>query len=278
MAALSAEHVDFLAIRDQDSGLIHLGGCDEGQLEESLDRLRAKIPGSFEVYQPEVGYRETISHAAEVDFKGMKEPVGGKQIYGVKLAICPLDVRFECQFENKAADSAVPKALVSAAERGVQSLFDSGACWGFPMTGLKATLLDGAHDFGDSHDVGDLSELTFEIATRAAFRRAFVKADPHVLEPISKLVVLTPDDTMGALMADLTGRRGQVLDAVSQEGRTTLEAFVPTAMLFGYSNSLKAMTRWRASFSTAFSHYQRVPDTPGDGPPWPEPASAALRP
>lgn len=272
IAALSADHAEFLAVRDRDSGAIHMGACDERQLEVNVARLRAKAPGGFDVGPPEVAYRESIGQAAEVSFKGMKTPVDGKRFACIKLAVSPLDVRFDYQFENKAAESAVPKALVPAVERGIQALLEGGVCWGFPMIGLKISLLDADHEFGS------LTELTLEFAARAAFRKAFLKADPHVLEPVSKVVVVTPDETMGALMADLTGRRGQILDTVSQEGQTTLEAFVPTAMLFGYSNTLRAMTQWHGSFSTAFSHYQRVPDTKGDGPPWSEPTSAALRP
>jgi len=269
IAELSGEHPRFMAIRDRESLSILLGACDNCQLEENLALLRGKIPGSCDVGALEVGLRETISQAAQAEHSHRDSD--GSRFARVKLAIEPLGARLDFRFENKAAGTAVPKNVVPGIERGLQSLLNGGLWSEYPLIGVKASLLDGACDDAAT------SATSFEVASRAAFREAVLKAAPILLEPVSKVLLVTPEDTKAALTADLENRRGRVTGMESRDGGIRLEALVPITHLLGYANSLAHMTQGRASYTVEFSHYERTHEMKGDGPPSPNPASAALR-
>ncbi len=250
---LSADHAQFIAVCDRESALILVGGCDECQLEKNLTLLRSKVLSDLHVDPPQVGFREAISQAAEVDYSHRKRTGRSSQFARVKFVIEPRDVRFDFEFENKAVRSAVPKEFIPGVERGVQSVLDRGVFSGFPMIGLKISLVDGAYDDVDS------SMMAFEIASRAAIREAALKAAPVLLEPILKVAVVTPEEYMGDVIADLNSRRGLISGTDSRDSTTTINAYVPVAGMFGYRNTLAEMARGRASFSVQFSHYERTP-------------------
>jgi elongation factor G len=152
----------------------------------------------------------------------------------------------------------VPKEYIPGVEKGIQSVLSSGPLAGFPMLGVKATLIDGAY-----HDV-DSSVLAFEIAARAAFREGMEKGRPILLEPIMKVEVVTPEDYMGDVIGDLNSRRGQVSGMDSRGNARVINAMVPLANMFGYVNTLRSMSQGRAQYTMHFDHYEQVPQAVAD--------------
>lgn len=268
---LTADHAQFMAILDQDSPVVLIGGCDERLLERNVGLLRRRVPCELHLDPPQVGYRETISKAVEVDYSHENPTGDAGQFARVRILIEPLEDGYGFQFENRTAAGAVPKKYIVGVEEGIQSLVDTGVLAGFPMVGLKVSLVDGAY-----RDV-DSSVLAFELASRAAFLEAIRKADPVLLEPVIKVEVATPEEYFGELIADLNGRRGSMSGMKPGEDDLTTVALVPAGQIFGFPNALAHLTRDRGSFSAQFSHYEKARSVPGDDPPWPEPGSAALR-
>lgn len=156
-------------------------------------------------------------------------------------------------FESKIVGGAVPKEYIPGVQKGIESVMGSGPLAGFPMLGVKATLIDGGY-----HDV-DSSVLAFEIAARAAFRDGAKKAGAQLLEPIMKVEVVTPDDYVGDVIGDLNSRRGQISGTEARGIATVVNAMVPLANMFGYVNTLRSMSQGRAQYTMQFDHYEPVP-------------------
>ncbi len=268
---LSTDHAQFMAICDRESAIVLIGGCDELQLEKNLILLRRKILCEVHVGPPQVGYRETIRTAAEVDYNHNIRTGGADQFARVKFLIEPLEAGFGFEFENKAVGGAIPKTYISGIERGVQGVLDAGVVAGYPMIDLKVNLVDGAYRDEDS------SVMAFEFASRAAFSEAARKATPVLLQPIVKVEVVTPEDCMGDVIGDLNSRQGLILGMDTRDNVTTFHACVPAAQMFGFSNVVVRLTQDRASFSVHFSHYEKVRSISNDDPPPSEPATTALR-
>ncbi len=268
---LSADHAQFMAILDRDCSAVLIGGCDERLVEENLNLLRSKFSCDVQVEAPQVGYRETICKAVEVDHTYKRQSGGAGEFARVEIVVEPLEDKFEFEFENKVVGDAIPKKYIAGVEKGISVARSEGPIAGFPMVGMKVSLVDGAH-----HDL-DSSALAFEIASRSAFREAVDKADSVLLQPILKIEAITPEEYSGGLMGELGSRRGTVLGTESEDDAFTISAYVPAAQMFGFASSLAQITHGRASFSVLFSHYERVHSPPSDDPLWPEPAAAALR-
>jgi elongation factor G len=164
-------------------------------------------------------------------------------------------------FENNVADGSVPTKFTPGVEKGLESMLGCGVLAGFPVVDLKVTLVDGAH-----HEV-DSSALAFELATRAALREALQKAGPVLLEPIMKIEVVTPEDATVGVIADLNARRGQIQGQDMRGNANVINAIVPLANMFGYAESLRAMSQRRATFTMRFDHYAPAP-LPDDDPPF----------
>jgi elongation factor G len=156
-------------------------------------------------------------------------------------------------FESKIVGGSVPKEYIPGVQKGIESVMGAGPLAGFPMLGVKATLIDGAY-----HDV-DSSVLAFEIASRAAFREGAQKAGAQLLEPIMKVEVVTPEDYVGDVIGDLNSRRGQISGTEARGIATVVNANVPLANMFGYVNSLRSMSQGRAQYTMQFDHYEPVP-------------------
>jgi elongation factor G len=202
---------------------------------------------------PQVAYRETITRQAEIDYTHKKQSGGSGQFARVKIVFEPNEEGEDFAFESKIVGGNVPKEYIPGVEKGIQSVMDSGPVAGFPMLGVKATLMDGAY-----HDV-DSSVLAFEIAARAAFREGAQKAGAQLLEPIMKVEVVTPEDYMGDVIGDLNSRRGQIAGTETRGVDTVISAMVPLANMFGYVNSLRSMSQGRAQYTMHFDHYEPVP-------------------
>jgi elongation factor G len=194
-----------------------------------------------------------VSKTADIDYTHKKQTGGSGQFARVKLLVEPNEQGAGYEFVNKVVGGNVPKEYVPGVEKGVKSVIDAGILAGFPILDVKCTLIDGA-----AHDV-DSSVMAFEIASRAAFREAALKAGPKLLEPMMKVEVVTPEDYVGGVIGDLTSRRGQVRGQESRGNATVINAMVPLANMFGYVNTLRSMSQGRAQFTMQFDHYAQVP-------------------
>jgi len=249
---LAAEDPSFRVKSDEESGQTIIAGMGELHLDIIVDRMRREFKVEANIGQPQVAYRETITRQAEIDYTHKKQSGGSGQFARVKIVFEPHEGE-DFIFESKIVGGAVPKEYIPGVQKGIESVMGAGPLAGFPMLGVKATLIDGAY-----HDV-DSSALAFEIASRAAFREGAQKAGAQLLEPIMKVEVVTPDDYMGDVIGDLNSRRGQIAGTEARGVATVVNAMVPLANMFGYVNTLRSMSQGRAQYTMQFDHYEPVP-------------------
>ncbi len=249
---LAAEDPSFRVKSDEESGQTIIAGMGELHLDIIVDRMRREFKVEANIGQPQVAYRESITKTAEIDYTHKKQSGGAGQFARVKIIFEPHDGD-DFIFESKVVGGAVPKEYIPGVQKGIESVMGSGPLAGFPMLGVKATLIDGGY-----HDV-DSSVLAFEIAARAAFRDGAKKAGAQLLEPIMKVEVVTPEDYVGDVIGDLNSRRGQISGTEARGIATVVNAMVPLANMFGYVNTLRSMSQGRAQYTMQFDHYEPVP-------------------
>ena len=230
-------------------------GIGEQQLEVLVETLKNKYKVEIELSRPKVAFRETIRGTSDVEYKYKKQSGGHGQYGDVKMSFEPSgDLETPYVFEEKVFGGAVPKNYFPAVEKGVQECVQKGPLAGYPVVGVKATLLDGSY-----HPV-DSSEMAFKMAATLAFKKAFMEANPVLLEPIASLKVTVPDKFTGDVMGDLNRRRGRVLGMNSNHhGKQIIEADIPMSELFGYNTDLRSMTGGIGEFSYEFSRYEQAP-------------------
>ena len=250
---LAAEDPSFQVSTDIESGQTIMKGMGELHLDILVDRLKREFKVEANIGAPQVAYRETISHDAEIDYTHKKQSGGSGQFARVKMVIKPTEPGEGYSFESKIVGGSIPREYIPGVEKGVKSVMDSGPLAGFPVIDFKVELIDGAF-----HDV-DSSVLAFEIASRAAMREGLRKAGAKLLEPVMKVEVITPEEYTGGIIGDLTSRRGQVTGQDSRGNAVAIAAFVPLANMFGYINNLRSMSSGRAQFTMQFDHYEPVP-------------------
>ncbi|WP_202149040.1 elongation factor G [Candidatus Sarmatiella mevalonica] len=238
-----------------ESGQTVIEGMGELHLEIIVDRMKREFKVEVNIGAPEVSYKETITKACEIDYTHKKQSGGAGQFARIKLLFEPVESAADFTFESKIVGGAVPKEYIPGVEKGLLAIKDTGVLAGYPMTGFKATLLDGAF-----HDV-DSSVLAFEIAAKAAFREGIPKGGPKILEPVMKVEVITPEDYVGDVIGDLSSRRGQLKDvSPAPTGNAQIvTAFVPLAEMFGYINTLRSLSQGRAQYSMVLESYEQVP-------------------
>ncbi|AGF76033.1 elongation factor G [Bartonella vinsonii] len=249
---LAAEDPSFRVKSDEESGQTIIAGMGELHLDIIVDRMRREFKVEANIGQPQVAYRESITKTAEIDYTHKKQSGGAGQFARVKIIFEPHEGD-DFLFESKIVGGAVPKEYIPGVQKGIESVMGSGPLAGFPMLGVKATLIDGGY-----HDV-DSSVLAFEIAGRAAFRDGAKKAGAQLLEPIMKVEVVTPEDYVGDVIGDLNSRRGQISGTEARGIATVVNAMVPLANMFGYVNTLRSMSQGRAQYTMQFDHYEPVP-------------------
>ncbi|CBI76621.1 elongation factor EF-G [Bartonella clarridgeiae 73] len=249
---LAAEDPSFRVKSDEESGQTIIAGMGELHLDIIVDRMRREFKVEANVGQPQVAYRESITKVAEIDYTHKKQSGGAGQFARVKIIFEPHGGD-DFIFESKIVGGAVPKEYIPGVQKGIESVMGSGPLAGFPMLGVKATLIDGGY-----HDV-DSSVLAFEIAARAAFREGAKKAGAQLLEPIMKVEVVAPEDYVGDVIGDLNSRRGQISGTEVRGIATVVNAMVPLANMFGYVNTLRSMSQGRAQYTMQFDHYEPVP-------------------
>jgi len=253
LARLAQEDPSFRVFVDEESGQTILRGMGELHLDIKVDILRRTYKVEANIGAPQVAYRETLTKAVEIDYTHKKQTGGSGQFARVRIAFEPLAAGSGFIFENEVVGGAVPKEYVPGVEKGLNASRENGVLAGFPLIDFKATLVDGAY-----HEV-DSNVLTFEIASRAAFRELKERKAVKLLEPVMKVEVVTPDDFMGGVIGDLNSRRGQVQGTDQRGNAQVITAIVPLANMFGYVNNLRSMSQGRASYSMTFDHYEDVP-------------------
>ena len=253
LSRLAMEDPSFKVSSDPDSGQTIIKGMGELHLDIIVDRLRREFKVDANVGNPQVAYRETITKSCDIEYTHKKQSGGAGQFAKVKIKFEPMEGYTGFEFNNTVVGGNVPKEYIPGVEKGLRSAMDAGVLAGYPVTGVKCTLYDGAY-----HEV-DSNVMCFEIAARAAFREGMRQAAAVLLEPIMKVEVVTPEEYMGDIIGDLNSRRGLV-NGMDQRGNArVVDAHVPLANMFGYVNTLRSLSQGRAQFTMLFDHYAEVP-------------------
>jgi elongation factor G len=251
---LSEEDPTFRVHTDDETGQTIISGMGELHLEVLVDRLIREFKVGANVGKPQVAYRETISGPVEKhDLRYVKQTGGKGQYAHVVIALEPTGPGGGYEFINKITGGKIPTEYIPAVDQGMQEAMASGVLAGFPVVDLRVTLFDGSY-----HDV-DSSEMAFKIAGSMALKEAAKKAKPVLLEPIFDVEVVTPEEYMGDVIGDLSGRRGRI-ESMDQRGQDRIvKAQVPLAEMFGYVTELRSRTQGRATSSMQFNSYQATP-------------------
>ena len=254
---LAEEDPTFKASTDHETGQTIIAGVGELHLDIIVDRMKREFGVEANIGQPQVSYRETIKVAADCEGKHIKQS-GGRGQYGhvwIKFEPNP-DKGYE--FVDAIVGGVVPREYIPVVDKGLQEAMQSGILAGYPLVDVKATLFDGSY-----HDV-DSSEMAFKVAASLALKEAKNKCQPVLLEPIMKVNVTTPDEYLGAVMGDITSRRGKPLGQESRGNALSINAMVPLSEMFGYVTSLRSNTQGRGNFTMTFDHYEEVPKNISD--------------
>jgi elongation factor G len=229
----------------------------ELHLDILVDRMKREFKVEANVGKPQVAYRETIKNAVEkYDYTHKKQTGGSGQFAKVQITLEPLDTQESgelYEFQNSVTGGRVPREYIPSVDAGIQDAMQYGVLAGYPLVGIKATLVDGAY-----HDV-DSSEMAFKIAGSMALKEAVRKANPVLLEPMMAVEVRTPEDYMGDVIGDINSRRGHIQGMEDISGAKVVRGLVPLSEMFGYVGDLRSKTQGRASFSMEFDSYAEVP-------------------
>ena len=253
LGKLAEEDPTFKTYTNAETGQTIIAGMGELHLEIIVDRLLREFKVEADVGAPQVSYKETIKGQVDVDHKYARQS-GGRGQYGhVKIHVEPNESGKGYEFINKIVGGAIPKEYIPAVDAGIKGAMQAGVLAGYQVVDVKVTLYDGSF-----HEV-DSSEMAFKIAGSQAFKEAMRKANPVILEPIMKVVVVVPEEYMGDVIGDLNSRRGQVEGMDSRGGTQEIRAKVPLSEMFGYSNDLRSTTQGRGQFSMEPCCYIEIP-------------------
>ena len=253
LSKLAQEDPTFKVHTDPDSGQTIISGMGELHLEIIVDRMMREYKVEANVGKPQVAYRETIRRHAEAEGKYIRQ-TGGKGQYGhAKIYLDPQPAGMGYEFVNDVKGGSVPKEFIKPIDQGIREALEGGIIAGYPMVDVKATLYDGSY-----HDV-DSNEMAFKIAGSMAFKEAARKASPVLLEPVMAVEVVTPEDYAGAIMGDLSSRRGRIEGMEHRAGSQVIKAIVPLAEMFGYATHMRSSTQGRAEYSMHFARYEEAP-------------------
>ena len=255
LSKLAEEDPTFTVKTDEQSGQTVISGMGELHLEIIIDRLKREFKVECNQGRPQVSYKEAITQTVELREVYKKQSGGRGKFADIIVKVGPVDEGFEgsLQFVDEVKGGNVPKEFIPSVQKGFQNAMKNGVLAGYPMDTLKVTLVDGSF-----HPV-DSDQLSFELCAAFAFKNACAKARPVLMEPIMKLEVVTPEESMGDVIGDLNKRRGQVEGMESSRtGARIVKAKVPLSELFGYVTALRTITSGRATSSMEFSHYSEV--------------------
>jgi len=254
---LAEEDPTFRVWNDEETGQTVIAGMGELHLDILVDRMRREFNVEANIGKPQVAYRETIRGTVEkLDFVHKKQTGGSGQYAKVIIKVEPLPLEADgptYEFVNAVTGGRIPREFIPSVDAGAQDAMQYGVLAGYPLVGVKLTLLDGQY-----HEV-DSSEMAFKIAGSMAMKEAARKADPALLEPMMAVEVITPEDNMGDVIGDLNSRRGLIQSMEERSGARVVKASVPLSEMFGYVGDLRSKTQGRASYSMQFDSYAEVP-------------------
>ena len=254
---LAEEDPTFRVRNDEETGQTVISGMGELHLEILVDRMKREFRVEANIGKPQVAYRETIRRVVEkVEYTHKKQTGGSGQYARVIINLAPLPLSSDgptYEFENAVTGGRVPKEFIPSVDAGAQDAMQYGVLAGYPLVGLKLTLVDGQY-----HEV-DSSEMAFKIAGSMALKEAARRADPVLLEPMMAVEVVTPEENMGDVIGDLNSRRGIIQAMEERSGARVVRALVPLSEMFGYVGDLRSKTQGRASYSMQFDSYAEVP-------------------
>jgi elongation factor G len=239
--------------RDPQTGEEILSGMSQMHVEVALDRAKRRFSVDVDLHPPRVPYMETIRRDARAHGRYKKQTGGRGQFGDCHIVIAPLEGGVGYEFVDKIVGGVIPQGFRPAVDKGIQEAMAHGELAGAPVQGVRVELVDGTY-----HSV-DSSEMAFKIAGSMAFKEAYQKADPVLLEPIMELEVSVPDEAVGAVNGDLNARRGRLVGMEPAAGMTTIKAEVPLAELLTYAQALTSMTGGRGDYSMHFLRYEEVP-------------------
>jgi len=245
--------------RDSQTKELIISGMGELHLHIIVERMKRKYQVDVELGKPKVPYFETISKKVTVRHKYKKQSGGRGQYGDVSMIIEPLERGKQFEFINKITGGAIPRNFIPSVEKGVRQTMEQGSTAGFPLTDIKVTLFDGSY-----HDV-DSSDIAFQIAASMALKKALEEAGSSLIEPIMDVEIVVPDELMGSITGDISGRRGRVLGMESKGRKEAVKAKIPLSEMFTYASDLRSVTAGRGNYTMSFSHYDIVPQRIAQG-------------
>ncbi|WP_027868399.1 elongation factor G [Eubacterium sp. AB3007] len=254
LAKLAEEDPTFKTYTNEETGQTIIAGMGELHLEIIVDRLLREFKVEANVGKPQVSYKETITGTADVDHKYAKQSGGHGQYGHVKIKVYPREPGEGFEFVNSIVGGAIPKEYIGPIEEGIKSAMEVGPVAGYQVVDVGVELYDGSY-----HEV-DSSEMAFKVAASMAFREAAKKANPVLLEPVFKVEVTVPEEYMGDVIGDISGRRGRIEGSDMNNGAVAIRAMVPLSEMFGYATDLRSRTQGRGIYVMQFDHFEKLPD------------------
>ena len=255
LAKLAEEDPTFKTYTDSESGQTIIAGMGELHLDIIVDRMRREFKVEASVGAPQVAYRETIRKAGDCEGRFVRQTGGHGQYGHVWIKLEPNEPGKGFEWNEKIVGGTVPKEYIKPAMEGLIGALENGLIAGYPIIDIKATLFDGSY-----HEV-DSSEMSFKIAASMALKEAAKKCSPVLLEPVMEVEVTAPNEYIGSVMSDVSGRRGQIVDQQEKDNATMVKAHIPLSEMFGYATDLRSFTQGRGNYSMQFHHYADVPKT-----------------
>jgi len=246
------EDPTFRARVDEESGETVISGMGELHLDVYVERMKREYNAEVETGAPQVAYREAISRKAEFNYTHKKQ-TGGSGQYGRVAGYVEPMAEGDFEFVDEIFGGSIPKEFIGSVQKGFKSMISKGRLIGFPVTGFRVVINDGA-----AHAV-DSSDNAFQAAARGAFRSVYSSAKPQILEPIMKVSVEGPIEFQGAFVRTIMQRRGIIIGTTEEEGFVRVDTEVPLAEMFGYSTDLRSSSQGKAEYTMEFSRYAPVP-------------------
>ncbi|HSO08763.1 MAG TPA: elongation factor G, partial [Desulfoprunum sp.] len=246
------EDPTFKTFVDHETGETIISGMGELHLEVYIERMKREYKAEVEVGAPQVAYRETITNRADFNYTHKKQTGGSGQFGRVAGYIEPLE-EGEYEFVDKIVGGVIPREFIPSCDKGFQKSVEKGALCGAAITSVRCVINDGAFHAVDS------SDIAFQLAAIGAFKEAYMKAKPVILEPIMKVAVEGPSEFQGSVMGSINQRRGMIIGSMEEGNYTVVEAEVPLSEMFGYSTTLRSLTQGKAEFTMEFATFKPVP-------------------
>jgi elongation factor G len=253
LVKLAEEDPTFVVSSDPETDETIISGMGELHLDIIIDRLRREFNIDVTTGAPQVAYRETVSTGVDINEKYVKQTGGRGQYAHTVFTIEPLEPGAGFEFENKIVGGNIPREYIPSIEKGIIDAMAEGVWAGYPVVDVKVTLTDGSY-----HEV-DSSEQAFRTCASMGFKKAFMKGNPELLEPVMSVNVVCPDEFAGTVSGNLCGRRGRIAGMEAQGNAQTIRGMVPLANMFGYATELRGITQGRGNFTMHFEHYEAVP-------------------